>query len=90
MMNRLLKVELPWEVKSSQQYGSSVKGPVVQLWSQGIASLSKISRMMKRAIGKTIFRRDYGDDIQGFRRQVFHNYSLNKGLSFQMPCEECR
>ena len=54
MVNRILKAELPPEVRSSQQYGSSVKGHVVQLWSQGIVSLGRISRMMKRALGRTI------------------------------------
>ena len=54
MMGKLIRAELPPEVKSSQQYGSSIKGLVVQTWSQGIASLSRTARMVKRFLGKTI------------------------------------
>lgn len=54
MMQKLIKAELPSAVKSSQQYGSSIKGLVVQTWAQGIASVSRTARMVKRFLGKAI------------------------------------
>lgn len=54
MMQMLIKAELSSEVKSSQQYGSSIKGLVVQTWTQGIASVSRTAKMVKKFLGKAI------------------------------------
>jgi len=44
----LLKAHLPEKVKSSQQYGISIKGTIVSLWAHGIVSVDRIKRLMKR------------------------------------------
>ena len=45
---KLLKAHLPEKVKSSQQYGISIRGTIVSLWAHGIVSIDRIKRLMKR------------------------------------------
>lgn len=53
-MRKLFEGSVPEEVKSSQQYGVSIKAHIVQLWSQGLMSIERLASIMKGVIGRKI------------------------------------
>lgn len=51
---KLLKAMMPDEVKSTQQYGVSIKKLIIDQWSVGITSISRICEMVKEHLGRII------------------------------------
>ena len=53
-MNKLLTATMPEEVKSTQQYGNSIKGIIVDTWATGITSIDRLASLIEEKIGKRI------------------------------------
>ena len=62
----LYKASLPGNVKSSQQYGSSVRSFVIQLWAMGIIAIGRISKILKRWLGRKISGGTIANMVKGF------------------------
>lgn len=54
MTSRLLRSSLPEDVRSSQQFGSSIKAFIVDQWTIGITSISRICEMARIYLGQKI------------------------------------
>lgn len=54
MMNELLEGEKPAEVKSSQQYGFSIRGFVIDQWTVGITSIDRICEIARTFLNISI------------------------------------
>lgn len=62
----LYKASLPEDVKSSQQYGASVRSFVIQLWTMGIIAIGRISRILRKWLGKRISEGTIVNIVKGF------------------------
>ena len=51
MMGEPIKGEKPEEVKSTQQYGLTVKEYIVSLWSIGVTSLDRLQKLVSKHLG---------------------------------------
>ncbi len=62
----LYKASLPGDVKSSQQYGASVRSFVIQLWAMGIVAIGRISKILEKWLGKKISGGTIANMVKGF------------------------
>lgn len=53
-MRKRLSGCLPAQVRSSQQYGTSIRSFILQLWSQGIMSIDRIAGLVRSRLGLNI------------------------------------
>ena len=51
MMGEPIKGEKPEEIKSTQQYGLTVKEYIVSLWSIGVTSLDRLQKLVSKHLG---------------------------------------
>ena len=51
VMGELIKGEKPEEIKSTQQYGLTVKEYIVSLWSIGVTSLDRLQKLVSKHLG---------------------------------------
>ena len=66
MMGELIKGEKPEEVKSTQQYGLTVKEYIVSLWAIGVTSLDRLQKLVSRHLGIDVSEGTVSKIIVGF------------------------
>lgn len=54
MLERMLKGDMPENVKSTQQYGTSIKAEVVNLWTIGVSSVRRTCELVSNHLNKII------------------------------------
>ena len=53
-MKKLLKAIMPGEVKSTQQYGNSIRTIIIDTWATGITSIKRLADLVQERIGGRI------------------------------------
>lgn len=69
MYERILNGDMPEKVKSTQQYGNSIKAEVIKLWSIGVTSIQRTGELVSAYFKRMISEATVAKIISGFSKK---------------------
>lgn len=69
MFEQVLKGDMPEKVKSTQQYGSSIKAEIVRLWTIGVSSVRRTCELVSNRLNKIISEATASNIISKFAKK---------------------
>lgn len=69
MFEQVLEGDMPEKVKSTQQYGSSIKAEIVRLWTIGVSSVRRTCELVSSRLNKIISEATASNIISNFAKK---------------------